>query len=121
VQPCGLDAPGQHSSARDLLRLAIAAMERPEIARIVALPSATVSTVGGRRLSMKNGNALLGRVEGVVGIKSGYTGRAGKCVIALARRGEHSVWLVMLDAPNRWWVAAGIIDAAFGRIEAGIT
>ena len=68
---------------------------------------------------MHNGNALLGRVDGVVGIKSGYTSGAGKCVIALARRGAHSVWLVMLDAPDRWWVAAGIIDAAFRELDAG--
>lgn len=119
VHPCGLDAPGQKSSARDLLRVAIAAMEEPAIARIVALREAVVTTGGGRRLAMRNGNALLGRVDGVVGIKSGYTSSAGKCVIALARRGAHSVWLVMLDAPDRWWVAAGIIDAAFRELDAG--
>jgi len=119
VHPCGLDAPGQKSSARDLLRVATAAMAEPGIARIVALREAVVTTGGGRRLAMRNGNALLGRVDGVVGIKSGYTSGAGKCVIALARRGPHSVWLVMLDAPDRWWVAAGIIDAAFRELEAG--
>lgn len=118
VHPCGLDAPGQKSSARDLLRVAIAAMDEPEIARIVALREAVVTTGGGRQLAMHNGNALLGRVDGVVGIKSGYTSGAGKCVIALARRGPHSVWLVMLDAPNRWWVAAGVIDAAFRDLAA---
>lgn len=117
VHPCGLDAPGQRSSARDLLRIAVAAMDEPEIARIVALRGAVVTTGGGRRLAMHNGNALLGRVAGVVGIKSGYTSGAGKCVIALARRGPHSVWLVLLDAPDRWWVAAGIIDAAFRELE----
>lgn len=119
VHPCGLDSPGQRSSARDLLRVAIAAMDEPEIARIVALREAVVMTGGGRRLAMHSGNALLGRVAGVVGIKSGYTNGAGKCVIALARRGPHSVWLVMLDAPDRWWVASGIIDAAFAQLEAG--
>lgn len=117
VHPCGLDAPGQRSSARDLLRLAAAAMQMPAIARTVARPAATVVTQGGRRLAMHNGNALLGRVDGVVGIKSGYTRGAGKCVIVLAHRGPHSVWLVMLGAPNRWWVAAGIIDAAFRELD----
>lgn len=117
VHPCGLDAPGQRSSARDLLRLAIAAMAQPEIARTVALREAVVTSSAGRRFSMHNGNALLGRLDGIVGIKSGYTSGAGKCVIALARRGGHEVWLVMLDAPNRWWMADGLIEAAFGQLE----
>ncbi|MCC6596580.1 MAG: D-alanyl-D-alanine carboxypeptidase [Rhodanobacteraceae bacterium] len=121
VHPCGLDAPGQRSSARDLLRLAAAAMQEPRIARIVAMQAASVTTQGGRRLAMRNGNALLGRVAGVVGIKSGYTRGAGKCVIALAHRGPHSVWLVMLGAPDRWWVASGIIDAAFRELDVRAT
>lgn len=117
-QPCGLDAPGQRSSARDLLLLAIRALERPEIATRVALQSAVVTTAGGRRLSMHNGNHLLGRVPGTVGVKTGFTRAAGKCLIARVRRDGHDVWLVLLDAPDRWWTAAGIIDAAFARLAA---
>ncbi len=117
--PCGLDAPGQRSTAGDLLRLAQAAMQRPEVARIVARPSARIATLAGREFSFTNGNLLVGRVDGVIGVKSGFTSRAGKCVIAFAVRGAHRVWLVMLDAPNRWWVAAGMIDAAFEQAGAG--
>jgi D-alanyl-D-alanine carboxypeptidase (penicillin-binding protein 5/6) len=117
--PCGLDAPGQHSTAGDLLQLAQAAMLRPEIARRVALPEARIATLAGRELAFTNGNLLVGRVAGVIGVKSGFTSRAGKCVIALAVRGTHRVWLVMLDAPNRWWVAAGMIEAAFEQAGAG--
>lgn len=113
--PCGLDAPGQQSTARDLLRVATAALERPAIAQRVRLARAEVSTIAGRRFRFVNGNALVGRVNGVLGMKSGFTNRAGKCVIAVAVRGQHSVWLVMLDAEERWWTAAGMIDAAFAQ------
>lgn len=113
VHPCGLDAPGQHSSARDLLRIAAAAHDHGEIRRIVALSTATVRTAGGRTLRMRSGNALLGRLEGTVGMKSGYTSGAGKCVIAVVERDGHRAWLVMLGAPERWWTAAGMLDAAF--------
>lgn len=115
-QPCGLDAPGQRSTARDLLLLAIRAMEQPEIARRVALAGASVRTIAGRVLSMANGNHLLGRVAGTVGVKTGFTREAGKCLIARVRRDGHDVWLVLLDAPDRWWVAAGIVDAAYARL-----
>ncbi len=117
VQPCGLDAPGQRSSARDLLLLAIRAMERPELARRVALSQAVVHTVGGRRLAMRSSNHLLERLPGAVGIKTGYTRGAGKCLIARVRRDGHDVWIVLLGAPDRWWVAAGMIEAAFARLE----
>jgi serine-type D-Ala-D-Ala carboxypeptidase (penicillin-binding protein 5/6) len=113
VHPCGLDAPGQHTTANDLLKIAQAALERPEIAAIVRLPTARVTTLGGRTLGMHNGNHLLGNVEGVFGMKSGYTTGAGTCIVAVAERQGHRVWLVMLDAPLRWWNAAGMIDAAF--------
>jgi len=118
VHPCGLDAPGQHTTAQDLLKIAQAALERPEIAAIVRQKTARVTTLGGRTIGMHNGNHLLGDVEGVFGMKSGYTTGAGTCIVAVAERQGHRVWLVMLDAPLRWWNAAGMIDAAYRWIAA---
>jgi D-alanyl-D-alanine carboxypeptidase (penicillin-binding protein 5/6) len=111
--PCGLDAPGQHTTANDLLKIAQAALERPQIAAIVRMKTARVTTLGGRSIGMHNGNHLLGSVEGVFGMKSGYTTGAGTCIVAVAERKGHRIWLVMLDAPLRWWNAAGMIDAAY--------
>jgi D-alanyl-D-alanine carboxypeptidase (penicillin-binding protein 5/6) len=111
--PCGLDSPGQHTTANDLLKIAQAALERPEIAAIVRMKTARVTTLGGRTIGMRNGNHLLGSVEGVFGMKSGYTAGAGTCIVAVAERKGHRIWLVMLDAPLRWWNAAGMIDAAY--------
>ncbi len=62
--PCGLDAPGQQTTARDLLLLAGTALERPAIAARVALARAEVTTLGGRRLAVVNGNALVGASTG---------------------------------------------------------
>jgi D-alanyl-D-alanine carboxypeptidase len=39
--------------------------------------------------------------------------RVGKCLIAHAKRGSKEVLLVMLNAPNRWWDADGLINRAF--------
>ena len=82
------------------------------------LPRAALRTLGdgARRLEFVNGNALVGRTAGVIGMKSGFTSRAGKCVVAVAERGTHRVWLVMLGAEERWWTAAGMIDAAFTTV-----
>jgi serine-type D-Ala-D-Ala carboxypeptidase (penicillin-binding protein 5/6) len=119
--PCGLDAPGQHTTANDLLTLARAAMQRPEIAQRVGRARDSIVTLRGRTISFTNNNALVGRTTGTIGVKSGYTNAAGKCVIALSERDGHRVWLVMLDAPNRWWAAEGIINAAFTSMANGGT
>ncbi len=114
--PCGLDAPRQLSTPRDLLRLGSLAIAQREIAQRARLAQAAVVTTGGRRIAFHSGNALLGRVDGVIGLKSGFTTRAGKCVIAVAVRGSNQVWLVMLGAEERWWTASGIIEAAFREL-----
>lgn len=111
--PCGHDAPGHRSSARDLLLLTRAALALPEFRRTVALEQATVRTRAGRVLSLRTHNVLLGRVRGVQGVKSGYTNGAGRCVVALAERDGVEVLLVLLDAPDRWWTAAALLEAAF--------
>ena len=74
----------------------------------------TISTLDGRRrFGFATTNALLGRYEGVIGVKTGSTGRAGNCVVAIAERSGVRVVLVLLHAPNRWWTAHGILDQAF--------
>jgi serine-type D-Ala-D-Ala carboxypeptidase (penicillin-binding protein 5/6) len=117
VHPCGFDADGQYSTVTDLLRLARAAHANPRIAQIVAQEQATVSTATGRQLAFKNTNQLLGRLDGVVGLKTGYTQHAGHCLIAVAEQSGHRVWLVLLDSPRRWWTAHRIITDAFATAE----
>lgn len=116
--PCGLDADGHVSSVRDLLVLASLAMQQPEIARAVAKPLIEIRTQDGRRLRKASGNLLLGRVPGAVGIKSGFTSQAGKCLVAMVRRGRDEVVVVLLNAPDRWWSASILIDDAFAALDA---
>jgi D-alanyl-D-alanine carboxypeptidase (penicillin-binding protein 5/6) len=110
---CGHDDPGQRSSAHDLRSLAEAAMARPEIAGVVKLTEASIATASGRKMTVKTGNLLLGRCPGVHGVKSGYTPGAGKCLVAAAERSGKRVLIVLLNADDRWWNAAALIEAAF--------
>lgn len=116
--PCGFDAAEHYSSANDLARMAHAALAHPEFAVLVAKSEDEIATADGmRRFRFKNKNALIGSYAPAVGVKSGYTSRAGKCLIVLARKGGAQVLLVMLNAKSRWWDAIGIIENAFD--EAG--
>ena len=111
--PCGHGAAGHVATARDLLVLTRTALALPEFRRLVALESAAVTTRAGRRLALRTHNALLGRLPGARGVKSGYTAAAGPCAVALVERDGVEVLLVLLDAPRRWWTAAALVEAAF--------
>jgi len=116
---CGHDAPGQFSTAQDLRVLAHALLQRPQLAALVAQPSLQISSLDGtRRFSRANTNALLGRYEGAAGIKTGSTPQAGHCLVALVRRGPHTVLLVLLKGRDRWWDTVDMLDIAFARANA---
>ena len=107
--PCGLDATGHVSTPRDLLLLARAAADRPEIAVRANSQRAEFRTLSGRRIRFKNTNAILGREPDVAGLKTGFTRQAGKCLIAMAEHGAHRVWVVLLHSPDRWYAATDLL------------
>ncbi len=111
---CGLDAPGHYTSARDLTLLTEVALRMRVFAELVAKPEARLHTVDGQKpFAIENRNVLVGRFPGVVGVKSGYTRSAGKCLVALAERNGVRVLVVLLNAPDGWWHAHAIFEQAF--------
>jgi len=110
---CGFDADGHYASARDLATLADAALASPRIAAIVRRESGEARVAGGRAYRFDNTNVLVGRVDGVRGVKTGWTQAAGRCLVAVAERGGTQVMVVLLGAPDRWWDAVAMIESAF--------
>jgi D-alanyl-D-alanine carboxypeptidase (penicillin-binding protein 5/6) len=117
--PCGFDQPRQVSTPNDLLLLTEVALSHSEFAQAIAQPRGEVHTLGGRKLSYTTSNLLLGRLEGARGVKTGQTSNAGRCLIGLATRGTTQVIIVLLDAPDRWWTAAVLIEEAFRAAQSG--
>jgi D-alanyl-D-alanine carboxypeptidase (penicillin-binding protein 5/6) len=113
--PCGFDRPGQKTTAADLARLADAAMRQPRILELAGTREMRIAATGGREYPLRNTNLLLGSYPGAVGLKTGYTSRAGRCLIALARRDGIEVLLVMLAAEDRWDGAERLLEAGFNR------
>jgi D-alanyl-D-alanine carboxypeptidase (penicillin-binding protein 5/6) len=113
---CGHDDPLHYSSAHDLARLAEAALAQPVFADLTARVEASITTRDGRRsFHLVNKNELVGRYPGAIGVKSGYTPQAGKCLVAYARRDKTVVMAVLLNAPDRWWTAVAMLDRAFAE------
>ncbi len=114
---CGHDAPGQASSVRDLAVLARAAIAQPRIALDVRRLRYTLRSATGREIPMNTTNALLEQVPGAIGLKTGYTPGAGRCLIALAQRDGHEVLVVVLRAPDRWWDSVALLELAFDQAQ----
>ena len=118
MNACGHDQQDHYTSARDLMLLSEAALAEPVFAALAATVFLDISTVGGGRVfHLENKNELIGRYPGALGVKTGFTPGAGKCVIALAERNGRRVLLVLLNAPDRWWGAVEFLDAAFASAE----
>lgn len=115
----GLDAQGHFSSAHDLATLARVAMRDPEIRRMVQLDSVTIDAAGGPAV-LENSNLLLGTVEGVTGVKTGWTSRAGYCLIASAERGGQELYAVVLGTGremDRFQEAGLLLEWGFARYQ----
>jgi serine-type D-Ala-D-Ala carboxypeptidase (penicillin-binding protein 5/6) len=109
---CGFDALGQHSSARDLAALAEHVLAQPALAALAARERMTIRSEGDRSFALANTNALLGRVPGVNGLKTGFTNGAGRCLVVSAERGGVRVLAVLLGAGDRWWDAVAMVERA---------
>lgn len=96
ANPTGLDEAGHYSSASDLARLADAAMDNAEFARVVATENAVIAS-----RVVTNVNELLVKVPGVLGIKTGYTDAAGQSLVTLVNQG-HPVIVVILGSTDRF-------------------
>jgi D-alanyl-D-alanine carboxypeptidase (penicillin-binding protein 5/6) len=119
TNPCGHDAPAHRASAGDLAVLATTALLQPVFSELVQTVERRVSTLGGRAFDLVNSNELVGRYPGAVGVKSGFTPRGGKCLVALAERDGVRVLLVVLNAANRWWDTVALLDRAFAQAKPG--
>lgn len=120
TNPHGLDAPDHYSSPADLLALARRAMADPRFARAVGSPTATIRPApDGTRRSAETTNHLLTDYVGSIGVKTGYTGRAGLVLVAAAeRQGRRLYAVVMGSEGERGHVrdASALLDYGFGRM-----
>ena len=97
VRPDGLDTPDQYASARDVTRLALAAMRIPIVREYVG---ETDDTIAGGPV-VHTWNDLLGVLPGVFGVKTGHTAAAGWSQVAADRAGGVTVYATILGSPSR--------------------
>ncbi len=108
ANPNGLDDEEHYSTAEDMARLAAAAMDDPVLRRVA---STRTARIGGRTLT--NHNKLLSRVEGCVGLKTGYTRAAGRTLVSCAERDGVRLVAVTLQDGDDWNDHASLYEQGF--------
>jgi D-alanyl-D-alanine carboxypeptidase len=101
ASPSGIDDRDQ-SCVADLAALTRIVMSKPRIARIVRQAHAAVPfPIKGGKLFLNNTNPLLRMgYPGTIGLKTGDTEKAGRCLIAVVRRGGRTLAAIVLHSPD---------------------
>src|SRR5215216_418019 len=115
VTPYGLDRPGHQTSARDLARLWEVAMRRADFRSLVAARAARIPGIPLSLRRFVTTNQLLGSYRWTVGGKTGFTNRAGRCLVASASRGGRRLVAVALGSPNAFPDVQALFDYGFSK------
>jgi len=106
---CGFDAPGHYSTAADLAKLTKQALQVPAISMMVRTVTRDIASVDGKRqVPLRSTNELLLDPD-VTGVKTGYTSKAGRCLIASMFKDGHQLLLVGLNVRDRWEQAGSLL------------
>lgn len=110
---------GNRSCAADLAALGRRLLAEPRLAEIVASRRAAVPfPIKGGRLHLNNNNPLLRRdYRGAIGVKTGYTEEAGRCLVAAAQRGDERLLVVLLDSYDPGRQAEQLLDRGFKALD----
>jgi len=108
---CGFDGLDHYSTAEDLAQLSQIALQQPTFRQLVREERSIIVPVNGYRpYVLHNTNRLLGRIPGVEGIKTGFTSKAGRCLIAKVSQNGSDLLLVILNSNRRWDTAKNLIN-----------
>ena len=122
ANPNGLPDANHYSTAADMARIAMYCMKNPAFRDVVDKQHATVHWLNPKDKAMElaNTNELLYGFNGANGIKTGWTGAAGGCLAASAKRGEIELIAIVMHSPDhesRFTDAANLLNYGFERVR----
>lgn len=105
ITPNGLDAEGHGITAADLAKITAYAVKSEEFREIINTPSYSFNEITkGRGFTVNNKDAFLNMMEGAIGVKTGFTGKAGYCFVGAVERQDRLLISVVLASgwpPNK--------------------
>lgn len=119
VTPSGLEGEGHGASAFDMALLTREALQNEEFRAICGQKSARLCFGNPPyERTLVNSNKLLGMYEGVIGVKTGFTDEAGRCLVSACERGGVTLICVTLNAPDDWNDHMRLYDLGFSQLTA---
>ncbi len=112
VTPSGLDADSHYTTAYDLALLTSFALENNDFLSVASSKS-VVLEFGGEKRYLANHNRLLKTYDGAIGVKTGYTSKAGRCLVSAAQKNDSEIIVVTLNDRNDWEDHARLLDYGF--------
>lgn len=115
----GYHHPNHYTTAHDLALITRYALNDSKFAHVVSTPRDTIYWADGKKQKEVNNTNKLVRdnsYEGICGVKTGSTIRAGNCLIAAARRGDRTLISVVLHSRNRFKDSVKLLDYGFNKI-----
>lgn len=112
VTPHGLDAENHYTTAYDLGRITAYTMKNEVFSKIVSTKTVSSGVSGNFNRGYTNINKFLYRIENSDGVKTGYTGNAGKCLVASVKHDNGRYICVVLNSSDRWKDAERLVKYA---------
>lgn len=100
VTPHGLDDANHYTTALELAKLTDYAMDNETFAKIVGTKLTTIY-INNQPRQINNTNELLGVLNGVVGVKTGFTNNAGRCLVTETKRNNMDIITIVLGADTK--------------------
>lgn len=100
ITPHGLDEDNHYSTAFDLMLIAKEVLKNPYLSNIINQKSVEITINGNTRI-INTTNEILSSYEGGNGIKTGYTGNAGRCLVASAKIDARQLISVVLGCDSK--------------------
>ncbi len=118
MNPNGLDEDGHYTTAFDLAQITAYAMKNKEFRKIASTYQTTIpgSEEGAVRY-LTNHNKLLKRMDGCIGVKTGFTKKSGRCLVSAAEREGVTLVAVTLNAPDDWNDHINMMNYGFERVK----
>lgn len=118
VTPSGLDDDGHYSTAYDMALLAREALKNEKFAGIAGSFTRKVEFIEPEGIvTYTNHNKLLELYEGCTGVKTGFTKKAGRCLVSAAQRDGVALIAVTLNAPDDWDDHMALLDYGFSTVQ----
>ena len=117
TNPHGLYDENHYTTAENLAKLMAYAMKNPDFAKITSAKSKAFAREDGTSFLLNNHNRLLKTYDGVIGGKTGFTKKSGRCLVTCAERDGLKLIAVTLNASDDWNDHSKLYDFGFSKYE----